>query len=239
MATTLEKQRATMVDYRKFRLSRLNSEEFKHLWLLLYWPVYGVLFWFAERFYTVESYKVMYHPLDDRIPFCEWFLIPYMFWFLYLVGMHIYTLLYDVDSFRRMMKFIIITYTVTIMIYFLFPTCQELRPISFERDNFLTRFMSAFYRFDTNTNVCPSIHVIGTLAVLFTALHCKTLQGFGWKLAFSVTAVLICASTVFLKQHSILDVVAALPLCVIAYLICFRRKGNDASAIENGCKKNG
>lgn len=210
-----------VVDYRKLRLHNLNSTEFKHLKLLLYWPVYGLLFLFVERFYSVQNYFVMHCSWDDKIPFCEFFVIPYLFWFVYLIGMHLYTLLYDIDAFKKMMKFIILTYSVTIVIYLLFPTCQELRPLQFERDNFLTRFMADFYQFDTNTNVCPSIHVIGTLAVLFTAFHCKGLKGIGWRVAFTVTTVLICASTVLLKQHSILDVLAALPICLVVYFICF------------------
>lgn len=81
-----------VIDYRKLRFNNLNSDEYKHLKLLLYWPLYGLLFMFVERFYPVENYITMYSPVDDMIPFCEWFVIPYMFWFVYLVGMHIYTL---------------------------------------------------------------------------------------------------------------------------------------------------
>ncbi|MBE6768892.1 MAG: phosphatase PAP2 family protein [Ruminococcaceae bacterium] len=211
-----------IADYRKLRFNNITSDEFRHVLLLLYWPLYGLLFMFAERFYTAPAYFAVYCPLDDKIPFCELFVVPYLFWFLYLIGMHVYTLLYDIEAFKKMMKFIIFTYSVTIVIYFLFPTCQELRPVQFERDNFLTRFMEGFYRFDTNTNVCPSIHVIGTLAVLFTALHCRSLQRIGQKTAFILAAVLICASTVFLKQHSVLDVLAALLLCLIGYFVCFQ-----------------
>ena len=211
-----------VVDYRKLRLSNLNSDQFRHLKLLLYWPIYCLLFMFVERFYQVDSYYAMYCPLDDLIPFEEIFVIPYMFWFVFLVGIHIYTLLYDVDAFRKLMYFIITTYSLTIVIYLLFPTCQNLRPVSFERDNVLTRFMAGFYQFDTNTNVCPSIHVIGSLAVLFTAWNCKKLQHPAWKISFAVTAFLISISTVFLKQHSILDVFAALIVSFIAYPLCFK-----------------
>lgn len=220
---------APVVDYRKLRFHNLNSDEYKHLKLLLYWPLYGLLFLFVERFYPVDHYITMYCPLDDRIPFCEWFLIPYLFWFAYLIGMCLYTLLYDIDAFKKMMKFIIFTYSVTIIIYLLWPTCQELRPVTFERDNILTRFMAGFYQFDTNTNVCPSIHVIGSMAVLFASYHCKGIQSVGWKIAFTVTCVLICLSTVFLKQHSVLDVIAALPICAIAYYLCFLMKKNGIS----------
>jgi len=213
-----------VIDYRKLRLSNLNSATFRHLKLLLYWPVYGLLFLFVERFYHADSYFSMHCPLDDWIPFNEWFLIPYLFWFVYLAGMHLYTLLYDVEAFRKMMHFIIGTYSLTILIYLLFPTCQELRPEEFARDNILTRCIAGFYQFDTNTNVCPSIHVIGSLAVMFTAWHCKGLQKPGWKLAFGISAAPICVSTVFLKQHSVMDVLAALPISIAAYYFCFLRK---------------
>ena len=218
------KKSLAVVDYRQLRPGNLNSEEFSHLKLLLYWPVYGLLFLFVERFYQVDSYYAVHCALDDYIPFNELFLIPYMFWFLFLIGMHLYTLLYDTRAFRQMMKFIIISYSVTIIIYFIFPTCQLLRPESFARDNVLTRFMAGFYRFDTNTNVCPSIHVIGSLAVMFTAWHCRGLEHWGWKLAFTVTAVLISISTVFLKQHSALDILAAVPVSLIAYRLAFRSR---------------
>ena len=129
------------VDYRNLRFHNLNTDEFRHLKFLLFWPVFGLLFLFVERFYPVEQYYPMYCRLDDMIPFCEWFLIPYLFWFVYLIGMHLYTLFYDVDAFCRMMKYIIITYSAAIIIYLIFPTCQELRPITFERENILTAFI--------------------------------------------------------------------------------------------------
>lgn len=218
------KIKAPTVDYRKLRFNNINSDEFKHLKLLLYWPIFGLLFLFVERFYQVDYYYPMYCGFDDLIPFCEWFLIPYLFWFVYLVGMHVYTLLYDVDAFRRMMKYIIITYSAAILIYFIFPTCQELRPIAFERDNILTRFISGFYQFDTNTNVCPSIHVIGSFAVMEAALWSKAIKSKGWKTAFVITALLICVSTVFMKQHSVIDLLAALPICAAAHFICYRKE---------------
>ncbi len=210
------------VDYRRFRFSRLDTDEFRHLKLLLYWPVFFLLFIYVERFSPVETYYPISSPLDAHIPFCEFFLIPYLFWFVYLVGMHLYTLLYDVEAFRKMMRFVMISYTITMAIYLLFPTCQELRPPVFERDNLFTRIVSFWYVFDTNTNVCPSLHVIGSAAVWCTSLHTERFRTAPWRIFFCVTAVLICVSTVFLKQHSIIDVFVALPICVIAYYFAFR-----------------
>lgn len=211
-----------MTDYRELRWGNLNTPRFRHLKLLLYWPVYGLLFLLAERGGLITQYTPVYCPLDDAIPFCEYFVIPYLLWFAFLVFIHLYTLFFDVAAFKKLMWFIIVTYSITIAVYFLFPTCQELRPAAFERDNIFTRFLTGFYQFDTNTNVCPSIHVIGSVAVMLAAWDSKGLQTPGWKAAFGVTAFLISISTVFLKQHSILDVFAAVPVCVVGYLLAYR-----------------
>ncbi len=222
-----------MTDYRAFRPGKLNTDEFRHLKLLLYWPIYGLLFLFVERLYSVDSYYVMHCGLDDLIPFCEFFVIPYLFWFVFLVGMHLYTLLFDIDGFKKMMKFIMITYTMAIVIYLLFPTCQNLRPQEFARDNLFTRYLKGFYEFDTNTNVCPSIHIIGTMAVVFAAFHTKRFRTLPWKLAFGIAGLLICMSTVMLKQHSILDVIAAIPVCVLGYILSYKTKPRDNKASKD------
>lgn len=211
------------VDYHKLRLNNINSPEFRHLWLLLYWPIYGLAFLFMERFYPVSSYHVMHCALDDLIPFCEWFLIPYLFWFIFIVGILIYTLAYDTDAFRKFMRFVIITYSFSIFMYFIFPTCQELRPTVFARDNLFTRFLEGFYAFDTNTNVFPSVHVIGSLGVMFAAWQSKGLQHPAWKAGFFVTAVLIILSTMFIKQHSVWDVTAGILVSIVVYPFCFGR----------------
>ena len=210
-----------MVDYRKLRPNNLTSPEFKHLLLLLFWPIFGLLFASVERLIPRDYYAPIWCPLDDLIPFCELFLIPYLFWFVYLIGMHLYLQLFDVKAFRKFMYFIFITYGMTMVIYLIWPTCQELRPAEFARDNFLTRFMAWFYTFDTNTNVCPSLHVVGSMAVAFAAWDTPRFQKPGWKAAFMGMALLISVATVFVKQHSILDVVWALVLCAVGYVAVY------------------
>lgn len=210
-----------MVDYRKLRPNNLTSPEFKHLLLLLFWPIFGMLFYAAENLIPRDYYDPIWCPLDDAIPFCEWFMIPYMFWFVFLVGMHVYLLFFDIRAFRRFMYYIILTYGVTIVVYLIYPNCQELRPTVFPRDNFLTRFIAGFYDFDTNTNVCPSLHAVGSMAVAFAAWDTPRFQKIGWKIAFTVTALLIAFSTVFVKQHSILDVFWALLLCAVVYVVVY------------------
>ena len=205
-----------MVDYRKLRPSNITYPEFRHLLLLLYWPIYGLTFLILERGLTL-SYNTVESALDAKIPFCEYFVPAYYFWFVFLIGIHVYTGFFDIPAFKKLMYFIIITYTVTSVIYILYPTKQELRPAEFARDNIFVMIVKGLYDFDTNTNVCPSLHVIGSFAVLFTSWHCRRFRTFWWQLGFISATVLICLSTVFLKQHSIIDIWAALAVCAVAY----------------------
>lgn len=218
------------VDYRGLRLSALDEPRFRHVKLLLYWPLFGALFALVERGLPDRVYHPVYCPLDELIPFCEWFLIPYLFWFVFLIGMLAYGFFFDRESFCGMMKFVIITYSVTIAVYLLYPTAQYLRPESFLRDNVLTRFMQWFYVFDTNTNVCPSLHVLGAFAAMYAGWNSRHFSSLPWRAAFAVVTALICLSTVFLKQHSALDVLTALPLALAAYPLAFGGKQERRSA---------
>lgn len=241
MKNILRNLRSAIGYYRDIRLSNLHSPRYKHLFLLLYWPPYGLLFGLVESKWpsiweSITGEPLVFFevacPLDSWIPFCEWFVIPYYFWFAYIVGMLLYGLLFDRQSFRDCMYFIMLTYSATIVIYLLWPNMQALRPAAFDRENVLTWIVQKLYNFDTNTNVCPSIHVLGSVAVSLTGLRAPGLQHWGWKVFFHTSNLLICMSTVFLKQHSILDVFAALLLCAIAYPFAFYILGRKQRASE-------
>ena len=167
-----------LIDYRQFRLSRLNTPQFRHLKLLLFWPIFSLVFCYLENYRPTVYYAPMRCALDHWIPFCKWFVIPYAFWFLFVGGMLLYTLFYNIPAFRRMMWFIILTYSFALVTYLLFPNCQHLRPTLLGGD-LLTRFTAKLYAADTNTNVCPSIHVIGSFAVYFAARDIRRFRAKG------------------------------------------------------------
>lgn len=214
-----------MVDYRRLRPGNINSPEFRHLKLLLFWPLFGIAFSFVEHDVIPRTYQAVHCALDDAIPFNELFLIPYLFWFVYLIFPIVYTLFYDIDAFERMTKYTILTYTTVMVIYLIYPTCQNLRPARFERNNILVTVVKHFYSFDTNTNVNPSLHVVGAIVAMVGMMHTESLARLPMFKAFNVVAaVLIIVSTVFMKQHSALDIPPALAICVMAYPIVYGRR---------------
>ena len=154
------------------------------------------------------------------IPFCEWFLIPYVLWYGLIAFSLGYFALYNIDSFKKLSKYIFITQMVAMAIYILFPSRQDLRPEVFPRENFLTWCIGLIYSFDTSTGVCPSLHVAYSLGIASVWLREKGVKVI-WKVLLVVLVILICLSTMFIKQHSAMDFFAALPVCALAEILVF------------------
>lgn len=224
------------IDYSGLRLNRLKEPQYRHIFYLLFWPAFGLAFLLLERFLPF-TYHTVECRLDSYIPFCEFFVIPYFFWFVFMFWIMVYGFFFDIDAFKKFSRFIIITYTVTAIIYFVYPTMQQLRPDEFARDNIFTDIVKLLYGFDTNTNVCPSIHILGAMASFFTAWHSKRYCTAGWRILFLIITVLVCLSTVFLKQHSIIDIVSALILCAAAYPFVYLRKSKPNTKVKEYATK--
>ena len=210
-----------VVDYRSFRLSRLNEPQFSHLKLLAGWAVYFALFFLTENLIPPEACHVVHCRLDDLIPFCEWFLIPYFGWYLLIVFCLVWFGLYDIDSFRRLSIYIMITQAVAMIVYICWPSIQLLRPEVFPRQNVLTDMIGLLYTFDTNTGVCPSLHVAYSVGIASTWLKKRDASA-GMKTFIVIFVVLVILSTMFIKQHSAVDAFAAIPVCLLAEWLVFR-----------------
>lgn len=197
-----------------------KNHYYQHLWYILILPGYMCFFYLAEALITTD-YWVSYLPMDDMIPFNEWFVIPYVFWYPYMVGLGLYLIFRDVKGFRRYMTYIGVGFMSCIIFCFIVPNGQDLRPETFLHDNFLTDLISGLYAADTNTNVCPSMHVVGSMAVVFGVFRCSALRSSWVRILTVLCCILICASTVFIKQHSILDVFVAIPWSIAVYIAVY------------------
>lgn len=209
-----------VVDYREFRPSRLNEPRFSHLKLLLGWVVYFVFYFLTENFIPVEKCHPMHSFMDDLIPFNEYFAIFYCLWYVLIFGSLLYYLLYDVEQFKKLQIFIIVTQVIAMACYIIYPSRQDLRPDTFLRDNFFTDVMAFIYAFDTSTGVCPSLHVGYSLGVLSVTWKSKRFPKWG-KALILLLVIMISLSTMFVKQHSFIDVLMALPLGLIAEIITY------------------
>lgn len=189
--------------------------------LLLYFPIYLLLFALAEHSVTAD-YWVSWCPLDDMIPFVSQFVYFYILWFPLMLGMTLWLLVKDTRAFWRYGIALIISTLIGFAIFFILPSGQDLRPAVVEGHTLSAFIMRVIYAVDTNTNVFPSLHVVGTLVAIVGALDTDTLSK-GWKWLIAVVGTLINISVVFVKQHSVLDVFSAvavwLPVWLGVYVI--------------------
>lgn len=209
-----------MVDYRSFRLNKINTPEFSHVKLLGTWLIYFALYFLTENLIPAENCHVMHCFLDDIIPFNEYFLIFYCGWYALVVLSLAYYFFFDIPRFRQLDLYIFFTQIVAMTCYILFPSRQDLRPEAFPRENFFTWVLELIYAFDTNTGVCPSLHVAYSLAIASVMSKDEHLSK--WLKAFiGVFAIMVCLSTAFVKQHSVVDIFAALPVVLLGEILIY------------------
>lgn len=210
------------------KIFKNEIKKYKHAWPLLYILIYLPWFLLLEYNFPADyaGLHIIHCPLDDIIPFCEWFVIPYLLWFLYMPAVFLFLFYHSKNEFYRICAYEFTGMTICLIIYTLFPNGLDLRLSNIDRNNLLVDLVLLLYDSDTPTNVCPSIHVFGTLSAhicLINSPHMKELKTRELikKISWILT-ILICLSTVFLKQHSVIDLVCGVILSIILYFVIFK-----------------
>lgn len=173
--------------------------------------------------------------LDTKIPFCEYFVIPYFLWFLYIAGTVLFFLFFnknDQDYWRLVIN-LMTGMTLFIIVSFVYPNGLQLRPEVYPRDNIFTDMVKYLHTIDTSTNVLPSIHVYNSVAAYQALRNYQPIRNNKPLLcSLFLLTVLIILSTLFLKQHSVFDVALAFVCNIVSYLIIYRERGTVTKKIR-------
>ena len=192
--------------------------KYKHVWTLLYFPVYlAVFFWLENR--SVSKYHVVQSTLDSHIPFLEIFIIPYFLWFGFVALGVVYFFFKDVKDYYRLIAFLYSGMTIFLIWSYVYPNRLFLRPMAFTRDNIFIRMVQHLYAIDTPTNVFPSIHVFASLGVNLAWWSSAVSDYHKW---IRPMATLIVLSTMFLKQHSLIDVTGGCVMAATLYWLIYQ-----------------
>lgn len=182
-----------------------------HMWWGLFLPLYLAAFFIIEKFVT-GPYWVTQLPADQLIPFCPYFIFFYMSWSPLLAVLGVYLILKDAEGFRRYIWMLALSFFSATVFCVLVPNCQELRPADLQVRDIFTWAVQLTYDLDTNTNVFPSVHVVGVIDAWFAIWHSKRLKKWTWRWGTGLYGLAVIASTMFIKQHAIIDVLAGLVL---------------------------
>lgn len=197
-------------------------ERYKHaIPLFIYAIIYLSWFGYLER--TVKRPTNLIHmSLDDKIPFCEIFIIPYLLWFAYVSSVVLYFFFKDKQDYYRNCAFLFTGMTIFLIVSTLWPNGHHLRPAAMPRDNIFSMMVSMLYKTDTPTNLWPSIHVYNSLGAHFAVLKNEKLRK---KPVVRIGSLILCVSiilsTMFLKQHSIFDVLTAFIMAAVMYIVVY------------------
>ena len=190
---------------------------------VLYFIVYLMWFCWLEKKVT-RHFTVIHMAIDDYIPFCEVFVIPYLLWFLYVAAVVIYFFFKDRQNFSKACIFLGTGMTVFLVISTLWPNGHYLRPFIMPRDNIFTQLISFLYRADTPTNLWPSIHVYNSIGAHLAISRSSVFENQkGIRMASLILAVSIILSTVFIKQHSVFDMLTAFGAALPMYILVYRQ----------------
>ncbi len=198
-------------------------EKYRHvLPVIVYFVIYMTWFNYIEA-NRASQYTVIHMNIDDKIPFVEYFIVPYYMWFVYVIAVVGYLMVKDKDGYYRNFIFLSFGMTVFLVISTLFPNIQHLRPYIMPRDNVFAHMVKHLYSIDTPTNLWPSIHVYNSIGAYFGVIHNEKLRHNRFINYGSLTlSILIIMSTVFLKQHSMFDVMTAFIMATVVYVFVYR-----------------
>ena len=190
---------------------------------------------FAVFFYTnfnllehkyYEGYQglhIIYTELDSVIPLWSAFIIPYYAWFAFIVFTFTFLIVWDKEGsyYHRFTRCFFFGQTFYLALSLVFPNghllqTKEILDQVNNSTNIFDRMLAALWRADTSTNIFPSMHVYDSVAAAIILMRIKEVRRHVAASVFVVVlAVSIVLSTMILKQHSALDVIAAVSLNLV------------------------
>lgn len=173
--------------------------------------------------YSDRSIRIPFNSVDELIPFCEIFIIFYVLWYPFILYTNVFILRNGTKSeFMYLSLMTVIGMVICMAGNTLFPTeliRDEALLENLGRSNILTRLTQVIYAADSPPRIVfPSMHVYGSLVLGGAMLRCKS-ASVTLKIIAGALSVLICLSTVFVKQHSVIDLVAGVLLFIILHFI--------------------
>jgi phosphatidylglycerophosphate synthase len=170
------------------------------------------------------SVHIIHCTLDDYIPFCEYFVVPYVLWFAFM-GVSLWYFAFRCRNRMEYWQFVGtlgVGLTVFLIVSFIYPNGHELRPVLGD-GNIFVQAVKFLYAIDTPTNLLPSMHVF--VAVACCVAICQNEDCLRHKLLIvgtKILTVLIVLSTMFIKQHSVIDVTLGLAFYALCYEVFYK-----------------
>ncbi len=189
--------------------------------MAIYMVIYMPTFFWVESLEPAGGFNIIHTAIDDMIPVVEVFIVPYFLWFPYLI-LGMITIAVRSRKISRKTSYMLMTgMSLFIVISLVYPNALELRAAIPDRENIFMDLINYLHAIDTPTDVLPSLHVYDAIVVA-AGLHLSFKDKKVLLVLSDILAFLIVISTMFIKQHSIIDVISAIILFIPVFIIiCF------------------
>lgn len=181
------------------------------LWLLSI-PVLNVFYGILNR--GDGQVRTLITPLDTATPFLPVFVVPYLIWYPFILAMFLLLFFQHRQAYYRSLFLLCLGLIACYLAYVAYQTTVP-RPV-LTPDTPFYALMHFVYSHDQPFNCFPSIHVMTTYVMHKHVMRFANLKPL-LRVGIAVTSWSIIASTVFVKQHVVLDIFAAILLveCMI------------------------
>lgn len=181
--------------------------------MLLVLPLLSTIYSYLNN--NVSTYFDISIELDRYIPIIPIFAVPYIMWYVFMFCYLVYFCMKDTTVYMNTLITIIIGKLICFVIYILFQTTVPRPELS--GNDFFTHLVQFIYNYDEPYNCFPSIHVLTTFTIMLASIHIKAKHAVN-TFMIHLLGTLIILSTLFIKQHAILDVIASIVLVILIYL---------------------
>lgn len=191
-------------------------KELPYLLFLLVMPALGLIYKIINN--NPREAVILSTDIDNKIPFLPIFILPYIIWYAFILGYLVYFWYKDTRVYLKTLTMIVIGELVCFVIYFFFQTTVP-RP-ALVGEGVLMELVGMIYSHDQPYNAFPSIHVLTTFAIILGNINIPN-KHIIHSLFVPIMGSLIIISTLFVKQHYILDMFASMFLASFVYGIVF------------------
>ncbi|TJY40753.1 phosphatase PAP2 family protein [Cohnella pontilimi] len=188
-------------------LRNIDWRKFAPLALMLVFPFLGLMYQWINK--PDQEVYMLVTALDRATPFVKFFAAPYAVWIFYIYVCLVYFFRKNITVYYRGLLTYIVCALTCYLIYSVFQTTVP-RPLVTVDDPF-TWLVSYIYNRDLPFNCFPSIHCFSSYMVMRLVWTSSFRNK--WNVTLITTmSTLIILSTLFVKQHVILDAVAGILL---------------------------
>ncbi|MFD0672537.1 phosphatase PAP2 family protein [Cohnella sp. GCM10027633] len=203
-------------------LQSIDWKKYMPLLSMLVFPFLGMMYAWTNGPNANQEVSQLATSIDAAIPFVKYFALPYSIWIFYIYVCLVYFFFKDPSAYYRGLLTYIVCALACYMIYSVFQTTVP-RPVVTGNDPF-SELMRYIYNRDQPFNCFPSIHCFSSYMVMRILWTSSFRNKWNMILITGMSSIIIM-STMFVKQHVIMDAFAGILLVelVIPLIVMLER----------------